>query len=228
MLQHDEFHIQPKPVLAFQYMKQKLSCLIAIAFVVNGCASARTKKFESALQGGRCEEALENIPEHDKNLKFAGSTQRAAGKVLSYAATGAGYTADVLLNVGTGVLIGTAICAPFIALALGSRADFSNADIGACYPKEAFNLVNTKMGESAYKNTEDWRCPDLTALSQSVRKVAKCHSSAGTNQGMKNALTTLSAIKSNRKFMNCITDREKETLLSEYSSYENAKALLSQ
>jgi len=192
-----------------------LRIVLVLSLLLTSCTTARSKKFASALDGGRCEEALENIPEHGEDLKFSGSVRRATGTVLSYVAAGAGYTADVALNIGTGVLLGTAICAPIL---LATRS--TNVDLAGCYPAEFFNLVDADIGGRTFQSTESWRCPDLTALSQSVRKVARCHAGQGV-EGAKNALTTLSSIKSNAQFMNCITAKEKAAVLAEYSSYEN-------
>lgn len=192
------------------------SILIATTFVISSCATERTKRFESALKDGRCDVALENIPENDKNLKFLGSTQRAAGKMMSYAATGAGYTADVVLTVVGGVVIFSIVCAPFIV-----AASYGHGGTAQCFPVNLDGITAPEIGKSAYKNTEDMRCPDLTALSRSVRRVARCHSDHATPDGTKNAVTTLNSLKANKKLMGCITKEERENVLADLLTYEN-------
>ena len=208
-------------------MSRKLiSLLFSIAFITNSCAHQRGTRFESALKDGRCDEALENIPENDENIKFVGRANRAAGTALSYAATGAGYTADVVLIVVGGVLITAVVCAPlFLAVAASSSAGVnSNAGL-SCFPVNLKEIPIPTLGEDTYKNTEEWRCPDLTALSRSVRKVASCHETKGTLEDKKNAQITLSSLNSNKKFMNCIVKSERDGIRLEASRLENEIAL---
>lgn len=203
-------------------MRRNLAALVSLTVLLNACATTRSKKFESAIKNGRCDVAVENIPENDKNLKYVGRAQRTTGTVLSYVATGAGYTADVVLNIGTGLLVGTAICAPIVILVAGAtNASASSMDFSGCYPKEAFMMVNSQIGESTYRGTASWRCPDLTALSRNVRKVARCHADQQTHFGDKNAVTTINAIRSNDKLMDCITEDERRAVLADQQNYES-------
>ena len=206
-------------------MNQKvIPLLLALAFVLNSCAHQRTKRFESALKAGRCDDALENIPENDENLKFVGRANRTAGTALSYAATGAGYTADVVLVITGGVLIFAAVCGPMLLAVMASYGGAAHSGVG-CLPVNLEEVPMPSIGKDTYKGTESWRCPDLTALARSVRKVASCHEGSGLAEDKKKALTTLSSLGSNKDFMNCIVKNESDTIRSDIARLENEIAL---
>ncbi len=197
--------------------------LLALVFVLNSCAHQRTRRFESALKAGRCEDAVENIPENDPNVKFVGRANRAAGTAISYAATGAGYTADVVLVVTGGVLIFAAVCGPMLlAMAASSSTAGVNPAI-LCLPVDYKSIPMPSLGKDTYKGTEEWRCPDLTALSRSVRRVASCHESSPDVDGKKHALTTLNSLKTNKDFMNCIGKSERDSIMIDVARLEKAK-----
>ena len=202
-----------------------LSCLLlAISTALStagstGCTSAllgpqissRNEKFETALSAGRCEEALENIPEREGKIKFLGKVDRATGTALSYAATGAGYTADVVVTVVGGAVVFVALCGPLIA----AQALSSNGQVGgsvACLPGDLTGLGSPQMGKEIYKTTQELRCPDLTALSKSVRRVASCIEAKPDRAHLEKAKQTLNSISGSDEVMNCITDEEKSAV----------------
>lgn len=194
-----------KSILTY-FLVAALTCLNV------SCATERKKKFEESLKAGQCEAAFENIPEHDKTLKYIGKVDRAAQTTLSYAATGAGYVSDVLLTVVGGTVVLVALCAPIaIAGVMGGavvgthNVDWNGAE---CLPMPFEPKLPTN-GKKIYRATEEMRCPDLTALSRSIRKVAGCHEHSTEPGAIEKAQTTLRSLATNKDFMNCITAPEK-------------------
>jgi hypothetical protein len=184
-------------------------CAALVVSSLGGCATERKKKFEDALAGGRCEQAYENIPEYDKTLKFVGRVDRAAESTLSYAATGAGYVSDVVLTVVGGAVIMVGLCAPIAALAIATNSSVTvPADQNPCFPMPD-GIHPPANGAKIYRATEEMRCPDLTALSRSIRRVADCQTRAGTPD---KARITLQSVTSNKDFMGCITSEEAAAL----------------
>ena len=201
-------------------VKPTLVVLLSFSLLNISCAHTRTKNFESALAGGRCEDALENIPEKDGQIKFLGEVNRTTGQVLSYAATGAGYTADVLLTVAGGAVLFTVLCAPLLAVGAsgwptsldGSVNTGPQTPYGPCLPVNLSHLSLPHLGKDIYEGTEAMRCPDLTALSKSVRRVATCSEARETPAALTLAKKTLSSVVNNKDFMSCITADERSSL----------------
>ena len=168
-------------------------------------------KFEKALAQGRCTDAAENIPENDGSIKFLGRVDRATGTVISYAATGAGYTADVALTIVGGAILYSVLTLP---IALPTQPVYAG---DPSYPKAAgdINLPTSKLGSAIYNGTSAMRCPDLTALSTSVRRVAACLSKQTDKvENLTSAKKTLDSVAGNRDIMNCITPEERSAVQS--------------
>jgi hypothetical protein len=191
------------------------STLVLIAFTFltvstnGGCTSTSEQKFESSLNNGQCEAALEHVPENDGTIRYVGQAQRAAGTVLSYAATGAGYTADVLITVVGGAVIFTAVCGPMLAAQVLSTQQPGQNYPFNCLPVDLSKVKPTRIGASVYKETAELRCPDLTALSRSMRRVAGCEEKKEKRETLERANKTLTTLSDDANFMACITEDEK-------------------
>ena len=185
-------------------------CLV-VSLSLTSCAHQRTKRFEAALSEGRCEAALENVPENDENVKYMGKAQRAGGTALSYAVTGAGYTADVVLMVAGGAVLFTVLCGPGLVVALAAHGTgvFPSQ---LCIPADLNNVKAPTLGKDAYRSTAAWRCPDLTALAHSVRRVSSCYERRDDKPSLDLAKQTLDAVVKNEEFMGCITKDEASSL----------------
>ena len=184
-----------------------VAAMLALSLALPGCAHQRTKRFETALSEGRCEAALENVPENDENVKYMGKAQRAGGTALSYAVTGAGYTADVVLMVAGGAVLFTALCGPglIVAMAATGTGVFPSQ---LCIPADLDNVKTPTLGRDAYRSTASWRCPDLTALAHSVRRVSNCYEAKDDKPSLERAKQTLESVVRNEEFMGCITQDE--------------------
>ena len=161
---------------------------------------------------GQCTAALESIPENEGSLKYLGRINRTAGTVVSYAATGAGYTADVLLTIVGGAVIFTAVCGPMLAAQVYSSHQAGTNYPFNCLPIDVSNIKAPRIGASVYKDTEELRCPDLTALSRSVRRVASCEEKKDKRDALERADKTLTTLSNDNAFMACITTDEKSAV----------------
>lgn len=197
---------------------RKISIVILCFSILVQCTHKPPQAFNQALNEGRCEEGLEVIHEYSENIKYIGPANRAAGKTISYAVAGAGYTTDVVLKVVSGAVMFIALCAP-VALA-ESASSTPNTHI-SCLPGK-FNVIDTKLGSAGYKSTEVWRCPDLSALADGIHRVAICHEKRADKEGLKSAKQTLDALITNSKFMNCISKPIRNSI---YNSYDRIAQL---
>ena len=185
--------------------------LVATSFILSAsCSTNRAKKFDSALEAGRCEEALEYVPEDGGALRFIGKANQTAGTALSYAATGAGYTADVAVTIVGGSIVLIALCSPaYFAGAVGAQPTSSSPQQGPlCFPTPSGIKLPT-MGASVYRSTAELRCPDLTGLSRSMRRVAACEERKDRPTALERAKQTLVTIESNADFLTCVSSDEK-------------------
>jgi hypothetical protein len=198
-----------------------ITALIAMLVNTTACAHTSNQKFEKALSEGRCEEGLENIPGKDGKLNFGGRVNQTGGSLLSYTATGAGYTADVILTVVGGAVIFVALCAPIAAAVIASNGG-GNAVSGAeCLPADLSQISPPHFGRDLYQGTAQMRCPDLTLLSRSIRRVAACQEKRASSENLLAARKTLSSITNNNEFMKCIATDERKSLEVDASRLDN-------
>jgi hypothetical protein len=189
--------------------------------IFTSCVSSPHREFEAALNDQRCEEALAKIPENDSRIKFLGRSERVAGNAFSYAATGLGYVADVMVTVTGGVAILTISCGPSIAISLAAH---SATGVPCLWPDELTKLLPTEFGHATFQSTESWRCPDLSAFSGSIRRVAECQSSSGTISGLERAMTSLNTLGDNDQIMDCVDSNERKNV---YEALEKTRSELS-
>ena len=185
--------------------------------------SGSQTRFEKSLAQGQCADAAENIPENDGSIKFLGRVDRATGTIISYAATGAGYTADVALTIVGGAILYSVLSLP---RALPTQPVYAGEP---SYPKPAadIQLPVSKLGSTIYNGTSAMRCPDLTALSKSVRLVAACLSKQTDKaEKLDSAKKTLDSVAGNRDIMNCVTPEEKSAVQSAKYNVEQMIARL--
>ena len=191
--------------------------LLSLAFLV-GCHTAE-KKFNSDVESGRCETALEKIPENETGAKLISKTQTAGGMALSYAITGAAYTGEILVDAVGGTVMFVVLCGP--ALALGYISDYNSTahnyqgQIPGCIPGKIDALFVPSLGEKTYKASKDLRCPDLLGVSRSIRKVAACFSRREKDEDIERASQTLMALQQSQQFYECLPEEEQQQIAKE-------------
>ncbi len=186
--------------------------LLILSFSLFSCGTKQ--KFEQKISDKNCEEALELLPEKQSNYKLISKTQQATGTLLSYAATGTAYTVQVLWDVTAtvgGIII---LCAPSIAAVASTESGTSQMQF-YCIGGDIKKIQAPHLGKKTLKNTESWRCPNVDAVSNSIRKVAKCYSDRGGQENFKKALSSLKSVENSGQFYSCLSKNERESFLSD-------------
>ncbi|MNT38025.1 hypothetical protein D3C72_1741960 [compost metagenome] len=183
--------------------------LVLLSLSLVQCKSTET--FDQRLGEKNCEQALEEMPERQTGYQLTSKVQQASGTVLSYSATGAAYTVQILWDVtATGAAM-IVLCAPTIAMAyLGAGAGHTQP---LCFPADLKKVQAPYLGKSTAVETESWKCPPVDGISQSVRKVAQCFLDRGGVENQKKALGSLESVEKSGAFYRCLSDQERSTFL---------------
>ncbi len=196
------------------------SILIATSPLLVGCTSPdRTRKFEENLNAKKCDEALYTVPQREPLLSMRTEVEETGGKVLSYTATGAAYTAQVLWDVTAGAVTFVIACGPLLAVAIVSPP-LDSSGAGANFNPCVFNPGSTwdtlsapKLGEKTFKKTKKWRCPEYTELSRSIRRVTTCYRDRGDVESLKRAQTTIDSLIKSDNLLKCLPKEEVDEVL---------------
>lgn len=183
--------------------------LVLLSLSLVQCKSS--EKFDQRLDEKNCEQALEEVPEHQAGYQLTSKVQQATGTVLSYSATGAAYTVQILWDVtATGAAM-IVLCAPTIAMAyLGAGSGHVQP---LCFPADIKKVQAPYLGKNTAVQTEAWTCPPVDGISQSVRKVAQCFLDRGGAENHKKALGSLESVEKSGAFYRCLSDKERSTFL---------------
>jgi hypothetical protein len=183
--------------------------LVLLCLTLVQCKSS--EKFDQRLDEKNCEQALEELPERQAGYQMTSKVQEASGTVLSYSATGAAYTVQILWDVtATGAAM-IVLCAPTIAMAyLGSGSGHVKP---LCFPADIKKVQAPYLGKNTYAQTESWGCPPVDGISQSVRKVAQCFLDRGGPENQKKALGSLEGVEKSGAFYRCLSEKERSTFL---------------
>lgn len=201
-------------------MVKKIVIFPIIVCLFSSCASNPQKYFTHNLNEGRCEEAIKHLPAEGRSV--LDETQTAAGTMASYTLTGLAYGVDVTVFLVGGIAVGAIICSPIIALEISANSSgnmsvecFGKA-VSAPLVKKVF--PNELMGKKVYRDTEKWRCPDLTEFSQNLRSVASCYENKNDQVNLEKALVQLDLLKENKFQNNCINENEKNMIIDQYDT----------
>jgi hypothetical protein len=205
-------------------MNQIINGILILFLVFNQSCSSKSKvDFDKNLQQTQCEEALETVPENQSIYKLNDKIEKTTGTVLSYSFTGAAYTAQVVWDVTVGVAAVTIMCAPTIALSMAAKGEAGKLN-PYCLSGDLKPLLSPPLGKNTYKNTESWRCSEVTPVSQSIRKVARCFSNRGTKENFTKALNTLEAVANSGAFYSCLPTNELNAFTQDLNEYRNEVA----
>ena len=202
------------------------SLVIAFLIFISSCTSS--KEFNDQIQVDNCEEALRQAPHKQNDFRLISETQKAAGTLLSYSATGAAYTADILLYVTGSAMINIVVCSPFYIMdsALGANNELAKSCQGEALD---YNWKNS-YGKNTFSATKSLRCPRVDTISQAIRKVAGCYLKKGGSENYDKAVNSLQSIYTSQEFYSCLTPPErqafeKDLALAEKFQYEKASGL---
>lgn len=176
--------------------------LVAVLVLNLSCSHQPQRQFQSHLQGQKCEEAMQSIPELKRSEKAKNSAAWMASSTAAYTYVGANYTAQILWDLGIGTVMVVALCWP-VALAVAG----GNGSHISCIPSPVpFKAVSApSLGKKAIQKTQEMRCPNVEPLALSLEKVASCFENRNTDQDRKLAHTTLSNIENSKYFFSCVS-----------------------
>ena len=186
--------------------------LLLITLSLIQCKSTQT--FEKSINQENCEAALEAVPENQMTYRLVSKSQEISGTVLSYAAVGSAYTIQLIWDVTATVGAVVVLCSPTILV--GFAATTGTGPIQPlCFPGDVKKVQAPRLGKNTVKNTENWNCPDVDGISQSIRKVAQCYRRRGGNENLQKAFTNLKSVQNSSTFYRCISQTEREDFLSD-------------
>jgi hypothetical protein len=185
--------------------------LVLLSLSLVQCKSSGT--FDQRLDEKNCEQALEEMPERQTGYQLTSKVQQASGTVLSYSATGAAYTVQILWDVAAtgGALI--VLCAPTFALLYLGGGSSGGINQPLCLPADIKSIQAPHLGKNTAAQTETWSCPPVDDISHSVRKVAQCFLDRGGAENQKKALSSLESVEKSGAFYRCLSDKERSTFL---------------
>lgn len=180
--------------------------LIISLYFLTACSGIKDKEsFNRHLDNEQCDRALlSNKPSASMKVIDA------VGTSASYTVSGLGYASDLIITVGAGVIIGVTLCSPLIIAEGAARS--SGHISGQCFAEIAgAGMQNSffNLGDSTYKNTAKWRCPNMDVLSQGLRKVASCYEKKGQ---VDKSIEQLNKARYSKEFFDCISVTEKKIL----------------
>lgn len=190
-----------------------------ILFSIIGCSltcSCMTKHSEmsSLAASERCEEALDAMTQVNSQESTNQSVKQVGGTVASYTTTVMGYSADVLLGIAGGVVIGVTICSPALAIDVASGG--SSNLTGSCIGGVAQELPAPQTGKKTYEATQEWRQKDLSKISANLRSIASCYERRNRGDDMRKSLKQLETVTENEEFWQSISEDEQKMVLKQH------------
>ena len=197
-------------------------------FLLIASCSTQQKKFESSIEKGDCADAIKNIPSSSSSTLLK-KTKQVSGTMASYVLTGLTYGTEVTVYVTGGIAGGMLICSPLIVAENVSNTRGIASD--SCFRIVSGMLLDKTfgkelMGEKVYKNTNNWRCPDLTDFSEGLRSVVSCYENKNDIENLEKAKEQLKIIRNEEFQESCIDDKERKEILGQYERIENKLDLM--
>lgn len=193
-------------------------CLLAIYVIIHGVLpSCQSRKLEAeAFSNSKAtKNCLDILAKSRPNYieRVYGDGKALVGSGVSYLATGAAYTSEALLRISGGIVLGVVVCSPVIAIegSLGGNGQVSSECIGKA-GSVIFDPPNSySFGKSTYKQTSDWRCPEVDYISKGLRDISRCYWKDGQEDKAKKQL---GFVTGNEFLYNCLSSDEKERVKS--------------
>jgi len=207
--------------------KRLLHFFLATSLVFPAC-SHHTKKqemFNSELVAGNCDKAYLQLPDENMEMKLVRQSKEALGTVSSYAVAGGGYVVEVLWDIVGGTVMAVALCGPTMVALAASSSTGSNTHLVKCLPGDIKTLGAPPLGRRSYQATRSWRCPDLTAMSHSMRQVSACYQKRGGVDDLRSAQKHLRSLRASDEFYSCLPEEEKATVDHELQQVTQELAL---
>ncbi len=193
-------------------MKNKIILVIILIFS-NSCAHKK-EIAKAELIRGSCENEFKATP-LPFGKKIVSGISEVGGKVASYTVSGLGYSTDLIIRFGGGVMTTVLVCSPLI---LADMADGYNHNplwqnhSGPCLEyvgNAVFEKLHPQLGPGIHTATSKWRCPELDSVAQGLSKVASCYEAKGEHEL---ATQQMSNLNQSWIFQQCLSKNEKENI----------------
>ena len=182
---------------------------LLIMILMNWISCSSSNNFNQSLTDKNCERALENIPEKKNDFQLVSKVKEVSGTLLSYSATGAAYSVEILWNVTAFTAAVVVLCSPTFVLAAAGKG----AVQPLCFPADFNKIQVPQMGKNMSRDSQFWNCPNVDSISRSIRKVAKCYADRGGDENQSKALKSLQSVEKSGSFYRCLSNKERELFL---------------
>jgi hypothetical protein len=184
--------------------------LLLLALAV-GCAHAPAPEFSQRVRQGRCEDAVSFLRAHPRGPTAESRLKQVVTVPLSYVLTGLGYTAEVAVVVGGGIVLSGAVCAPVAAIELTARGDGELS--GDCFVMMLGTVFADAslpgVGRGIHAATKDWRCADMSPVSEDLRAIAECYAWRGAAGDLERARQQLDVLVRSEELLRCVSKEER-------------------
>jgi hypothetical protein len=208
------------------FASKELMRWVCLIVMLAGCASGVRPELAEPIDAGRCEDAAQFLEQHRRGPTGASRVRQVLTGPLSYVLTGLGYTTEVVLVVGGGLVLSGVVCSPVIAIEVAAEGNGQGSV--ECVTRVAGALLDDHelpgLGRIIYESTESWRCTDLTPLSQELRALAACHARRGGSADLDKARQQLVMLKESRPIYECVAERERWAIDQALESLPDAVA----
>jgi hypothetical protein len=188
-------------------MRLALLGLLSLA----ACAHAPPVEFSQHVRGGRCEDAVSFLRAHPRGPPVESRLKQVVTVPLSYVLTGVGYTAELAVVVGGGIVVSGVVCAPVAALELTARGNGEMS--GECFAMMLGTVFADAslpgVGRGIHAATKDWRCADMSPVSEDLRSIAECYAWRGADGDLERARQQLDVLVRSEELMRCVSKDER-------------------
>src|SRR5574341_54234 len=187
----------------------RLAILGLLALVA--CAHAPPPEFSHRVRQGRCEDAVSFLRAHPRGPTVESRVKQVVTVPLSYVLTGVGYTAEVAVVVGGGIIVSGVICAPVMMIegAAGGSGDVSGECMSAMLGSLFEDASLPGVGRGIHAATGRWRCADMSPVSEDLRAMAGGYAWRGAEGDLARARQQLDILVGSKDLMRCVSKDER-------------------
>jgi hypothetical protein len=198
----------------------RLALLGLLAATATACAHAPAPEFSRRIRQARCEDAVSFLRAHPRGPPVESRLKQVVTVPLSYVLTGVGYTAEIAVVVGGGIVLSGVVCTPVLALEGAARGSGeASADCFASMLGTVFADASLPgVGRGIHAATRGWRCADMSPVSEDLRAIARCYAERGGDGDLERARQQLDVLVRSTDLLRCVSDEERGALDEELAS----------
>lgn len=178
------------------------------------CAHAPAPELSQRIRQGRCEDAVSFLRAHPRGPPVESRLKQVVAVPLSYALTGVGYTTEIAVFVGGGIILSGAVCAPVLALEVAAKS--SGQGTVECFGGMLDAVLGDGklpgFGRGIHAATKDWRCADMSPISEDLRSIAQCYAWRDGEGDLERARQQLDVLVRSEDLLRCVSREERSAL----------------